>query len=259
MKRKTKQIIITLIYLVIFIGGFYLIYKVFFGPSCHDGKQNGIENGIDCGGSCPNQCLKGPELKNLQLGPVSVIEYKERFDVALEVRNINGQFGFGEVIYEVALYNGEEKVGSREGKTYLLPNETRYLIETGIECKVFPDKAKVYIQSGEWQEFAKEERPKLEILNKSFRYKKVAGNFFEVDLQIANRSSYDFLTVDIDAVVKDEDGKIIAINKANLNSVKSGEVRDFRFFWPESFEGQAKTVDIKAQSNVFDLQNLYSK
>ncbi|MEA3272987.1 MAG: hypothetical protein U9Q72_00075 [Patescibacteria group bacterium] len=259
MKRKTKQIIITSIYLAVAIGSCYLVYKVFFGPSCHDGRQNGMEKGIDCGGSCPQQCLNGPELKNLQLGSVSVIEYKERFDVALEVTNINGQFGFGEVAYEVALYSGEEKVGRREGKIYLLPNETRYLIETGIECQAFPDKAKVYIQSGEWQEFTKEERPKLEILNKSFGYKKVAGNFFEVNLQVANRSSYDFLTVDIDAVVKDKSGKVLAVSKANLNSVKSGEVRDFRFFWPEAFEGQAQLVEIKAQSNVFDLKNLYSK
>jgi hypothetical protein len=258
MERKTKQIIIISVYLLIFIGGIFLIYKIFWGASCSDGKKNGGEEGIDCGGPCPKPCAENVVLQKLQTGPVSIIKYKGKFDVALEVTNVNDRFGFEKVSYATILYKGEEEVGRKEGKFYILPNEIRYLIETGIECKDSPDNAKVIFKEEEWGEYKKREKPKLEILNKVSKYGEGKGNFFEVNFQLANRSSYDFFTVDLDAVLKDKNNKIIAVNKANLNAVEAGEVRDFRFIWPTEFEGQVDSIEIKAQSNIFDLQNISS-
>ncbi len=259
MERKTKQIIIIATYLLIAVGAVFFIYKIFWGASCTDGKKNGGEEGIDCGGPCPRPCINTPVLEKPEAISVALIPYRGKFDVVAEIKNVNDRFGFEKVPYEILLYKGEEAVGGKKGAIYILPNEVRYLVETGIECKDSPDSAKVLVEGEGWAEYKKKEKPKLEILNKTFNYTKTGGSFFEINFQIVNRSSYDFLTVDIEAVVRDGSNKIIAANKANLNSVKSGEVRDFRFFWPVEFEGKADSVEIKAQSNVFDLQNLQVK
>lgn len=55
---RRRQIIYggsVLVFLLIIFGA-PLIAKKISGPSCSDGKKNGVEDGIDCGGACSRLC-----------------------------------------------------------------------------------------------------------------------------------------------------------------------------------------------------------
>jgi len=55
---RRRQIIYgggVLVFLLIIFGVPFIVKKI-SGPSCSDGKKNGIEEEIDCGGACPRLC-----------------------------------------------------------------------------------------------------------------------------------------------------------------------------------------------------------
>ena len=56
-RNKKKQIVISLIYVTIFLvivsWIYYIIRPV---PNCFDGKQNQNEEGVDCAGVCAKKC-----------------------------------------------------------------------------------------------------------------------------------------------------------------------------------------------------------
>lgn len=255
-RRKLKQIVIIAVYIFIFLGIVFFIFSILHSPSCKDGIENGKEEGIDCGGECPQKCEKIPRLKELKISPITIIPYQGKCDLVAEITNANQEYGFDGVEYVFSIYKDKNKIDQRSGKTYILPNEGIYLIETKIPCEEIPDKAELEIKGKEAKEFQEDGRPKLEVLNKSFHYSKMADTFFEVNFQVANRSGYDFYSLDMRAIVVDESGNFIAINKSNINSIKSGEIRDFRIFWPSEFKGSATEVIIEVSANTLNLGNV---
>ena len=255
MSRKLKQTIIALVYFLLFAGMVYLVYKAVYKSSCTDGTQNGKEEGVDCGGVCPMACKATPVLAKIQVGPVYVVADSDAYDVAAEIVNPNTEYGLYHVAYTVALYNKDIKFSERKGETYILPNQKRYLIELGVRPKATITRGEITIDNYDFREFKDSQKPKLEILNKTERYVREPGNYFETKFQVANRSGYSFHKVDLEVVLKDGNGKIVAMNKANINGVNSGSVRDFRFFWPREIHGDIIEGDVRAEANVFDLGN----
>jgi hypothetical protein len=256
MTRKLKQILITLFFLLL-IGGFsYLGYRYFFAPNCFDQKQNQNEEGVDCGGPCAKECPLELNLAEIKVSDINLILENGSYDLAAKLTNPNDQYGFELVDYSIRLYEGADLVGEKQGQTYLLPNETVYLIEIGIKSKGKPDNAKVVINNSQFEEFKGSSEPKLEVINDRFNYPENSSVFFETNFQVANRSSYLFYKVELYALVKDRRGNILALNKGFINSVQPGDIRDHRFFWPKEFEGQAASVELKARSNIFDEKNI---
>lgn len=258
MNRKLKQIIIVLVYLFLFSAAAYLVFKLVERPTCTDGEKNGKEQGVDCGGTCPKKCPETPNLETLQVGVPAVLEENGNYDVAVEINNPNSEYGFYRIAYKVVLLKGATSVGERRGSTYILPDDQRYLLELSIAASDVPDRATVTFESFKTREFRDIEKPKFEIINKTFKYARSAGSFFETSFQVANRSNYNVNRVDIDVVLRDYSGKIIAMNKGNINSLRSGDIRDFRSFWPREFRGEVKDVDVRAEADVMDLDNLFS-
>ena len=256
MDRKLKQIIIVFAYVVLFSGAAYLVFKLVSHPTCTDEKKNGNEQGIDCGGPCLKQCVDNPELEAIQIGVPSLLNDNGRYDAAIEIRNPNSDYGFYSVSYKVTLFKGSAAIAERKGITYILPDEQRYVLELGMEAKEVPDRAVMAIENYKTRAFRDIEKPKFEIINKNHRYARVPGSFFETTFQVANRSNYNVNRVDLDVVLRDYSGKIIAINKGNINALHSGDIRDFRSFWPKEFRGEVRDVDVRAEADVMDLDNL---
>ncbi|MBD3245255.1 MAG: hypothetical protein GF335_04670 [Candidatus Moranbacteria bacterium] len=257
MNRKTKQILIIITYILITISFLTFIYWIFFKPSCFDQKQNQGEEGVDCGGPCQRECLKFPEFKELEILETEIIPIEQgKYDVVAKMSNPNSKFGFNNIIYEIKLYKDKQEVCSSQGETYILPDQQHYIVNPNIACPKEPNEVIINIQNKEPHEFKGIEKPKLEILNKDYNFPTQSTVFFELNFQVANRSSYLFSKIDIMAVVKDRNGRIIASNRGDINHVKPGGVRDFRFFWPNQFEGNITSVEVEARSDVFNLDNI---
>ena len=255
MNRTLKQIIIALVFALIIGGGIYFFLKLMNPPSCNDGVKNQNEEGIDCGGVCAKKCAKPIQYREVEVGEPHLIEDEGVYDVAVEIKNPNPEYGFKEIEYEVLIYADKNVIGRRSGETYLLPGESRFVVETGIEVNsgFKPNQVELSIKGLKPQEFVGKEKPKIEIVNENYRYVREPGSFFEVTFQVVNKSGLTLDTIDLETVVYTATGEIIAVNKATINTVEAGETRDFRFFWPRTFSGVVSGVYTRAGSNTLLL------
>jgi hypothetical protein len=123
-------------------------------------------------------------------------------------------------------------------------------VEVGIDLNVYPAKVEVEIKNIVWKDFSGVEKPPLVIVNK---------NFYEDDQSLGtsnaigllrNESSFDFNEIKIIVVVKNNYGKIVALNSTKINTVQSGESREFKVLWPNKIY-QVGDMEIQAETNIF--------
>jgi len=261
MSRERKRILIIVIYLAIFsLVGFLIYLAVRPAPTCYDGKKNQKEEGIDCGGRC-RPC---PEIINAE--PIQVAEQAfvyggpGKYDALAKITNPNNQFGSSEFSYEFVLRDSSgQEIARRSGTEFILPAETKLILESGLETELIPQEAEVKIIEARWEKFFEYEKPRLNIYNK--RYDLISGGvgYSEAYGLVRNESPFDFNFIKINVVLRDAAGKILALNSTNMYTVSAGEQRDFRLIWPTSFPGDAENLEMEAEADVFHSQNFIKK
>ncbi len=252
-KRDQKKIIIGLVYAAIFLLILIpVIFKLIPNDSCSDGKQNQDESGTDCGGVCPNKCeiklASGLVFKDTGITETGVAN---KYDIYSEIQNPNEDYGSSSFDYTFNLKDENGNIlTKRDGRGFIFPKENKYLVEVGIDLNVYPAKVELEIKNIVWKDFSGVEKPPLVIVNK---------NFYEVDQSLGtsnaigllrNESSFDFNEIKILVVVKNNYGKIVALNSTKINTVQSGESREFKVLWPNKIY-QVGDMEIQAETNIF--------
>lgn len=261
MTRERKRMLIIVIYLAIFsLVGFLIYLAVKPAPTCYDGKKNQKEEKIDCGGPCK------PCAKIINAEPLQIMEQAfvyggpGKYDVLAKITNPNNQFGSPKFSYEFILRDSSgQEIARKEGVGFILPAETKYVLETGLAAEIIPNEMEVKITHSNWEEFFKYEKPRLNIYNK--RYDLISGGtgYSEAYGLVRNESPFDFNFIKINVILKDSSEKIIALNSTNMYTVSAGEQRDFRLLWPTSFPGETQNVEMDAEADVFNSQNFIKK
>ena len=260
--RKKKRIIIIAVYAAIFLGIVFWIYLATRpAATCTDGKKNQNETGIDCGGSC-KACAEDTS----KLSPISVVETafvpsgQGRYDAVAKISNPNNGYGSSKFHYRLTLTDANGKIlVDKSGEDFILPVETKYVIETGLITGGVPERVDVTISSTTWTKFSGYEKPQLNVYNKSYNLISSGVGFSQAYGLLRNESSFDFDTIEVNIVLRDSSSKIVALNKTTMNTVNSGEERDFKLVWPASFPGDVQDVEAQANANVFDSQNFIKK
>lgn len=261
MSRTTKRASIISVYFAIvvaIVGIVTLANKPV--PSCTDGVRNQSETGVDCGGSC-TACLKEIRAKDIIIEDIALIfGGPGRYDVLATVRNPNPSYGAADVTYTVTLVDdsGRELLSEKK-KGFILPTQERYFPALSLASDVVPAKANVQINTVEWVEFAGFEDPDFSVQNLSFGLVKDGSDFAQIFGLVRNKSTFDFLQVDVLAVLKDERGTPIAVNQTAMGAFDAGQARDFQLPWPYRFPGEIAKADVQIFANVFDSQNFVSK
>jgi len=254
MTRNSKRALIICIYFLIFgVIGSLLYYLISPGPTCSDGKKNQGETGIDCGGPCA-PCEKEINAEDLVVEEqYFVYGDNDRFDVMAKIKNPNNQYGAGKIKYRFDLTDQSGAVlATQDGENFILPGETKYIIDVNLASSVKPYTVKFSVTDVEWEEFLDYEEPKLSIYNKDYWEDADKNTVFGL---LRNESYFDFNFIEIDIVLRGGNGKPLALGKYEMRTVKTQEERDFKVFWPYKFSGEVKDVEIKAEANVFDSDN----
>jgi len=255
MKRQRKQIIIIAIYTIVFLLVVGSIWAMFLpDPSCSDGKQNQNETGIDCGGVCGECAI---EADDLEVGEVFFSEVDFGiYDVAALVENPNALFGSGSFSYTFEFLGKDGQV-IREisGQTYILPSQERYIMEVNIAQEVEPADVRLRLGEVRWEKFTEYEAPSISVTNRSFERVSSGTMYAQARGLVRNESPYDFETVEVFVGLRDSSGRIIAIGRTDMQTVRAGERRDFIVQWPNAFEGSVASVDARATTNMFENQN----
>lgn len=252
-KRDKKRIVISSIYLVIFILILIpIIFKIIPNGTCSDGKQNQNEEGVDCGGVCQKFC----EIKlndSLVFKSVGIIEtgVANEYAVYGEVLNPNKDYGSSnfDYIFDLKDANGVS-LAKTEGTGFIFPGEKKYLIELGIKTSSYPVKADLEIKNISWKDFSGVQKPQLAIVNRNFNETDQELGISSAIGVLRNESPFDFNEIKVQAIIKDSFGKIIALNSTKMNTVRSGEKREFKFLWANIIAG-AGNMEVQAETNIF--------
>lgn len=257
-KRDIKRLIIILIYLLIFTSLLLGAY-VWLRPkeSCFDQKMNQNEQGIDCGGICQKKCNVLPQ-SDLVVGEKGFVEsgISGKYDLFGEVSNPNNDFGSGNFSYEFRIKDLAGVILNKfSGKSFILPGEKKYLIATNVPTETIPGGIDLVVSEVKWEEFVNYEKPQLKIINRNYQETNSGIGFSEAFGLLKNESPFDFSTIKINIILKDSTGKILALNSTILNTVKTGESRDFKAIWLSKFSGEVEDLEFQAEVNVFNSES----
>lgn len=258
-KRFRKQIIIAIVYLIIFgliaAGTYFLAVKPRL-PSCFDNIQNQGEAGIDCGGPCqlcfwqlqePLEIISAEEIKTLD----------NYVDLVAKIKNPNRDSGAKLFSYRFDLYDiNDNLLAFKEGSAYILPQQTRNIIEQKVRVELEVSKTEFKIINIDWQKLVDYEDPELLIKNQNIDE---AEGITRLTATLENRSNYDFDTIDVLAVLYNKESKVVSVGKIDLRTVLSKENRYFEISWFFPLQDQVSTADVTAKTNVFLEENFMKR
>jgi len=259
MSTGLKKFFIILIYLLILAVIVFLVYlRVKSQPGCFDNILNQNEENIDCGGVCAKKCPIVPQV-DIQTGTAGSVPsgLAGQYDLYVEVSNPNNIYGVKSFQYKFeAVDSAGRIIAEKSGSRFILPGEKKYIIENNISMAEVPANVRFTTAAPEWVEFNSNylEKPDLKVINK--QYTETSGiNFSEATGLVKNESPYDFTSIKVEVILKDEVGKIVALNFTQLNTVKAGENRDFRVMWPSRFPGNVRIVDVQTDVNMYNSES----
>ena len=262
-KNQRKRLIIISVYAIIFL---LLVYGVYSWTrpeqTCFDGIQNQNEQGVDCGGICGKKCEIVAEHELIVEGAGFVESgLAEKYDLFAVIDNPNQTLGSENFNYKFIVRDSQGLViALKEGSGFILPGETKYIIENNIAMQGLPDKVELKISNTRWDEANENyEKPQLRVVNKQYDEITNGVGFGEATGLLKNESSMDFNTISVKIILKDDQGKIIALNSTEMNTVLAGENRDFRVFWPNRFTGNVSNMEVQAETNVFSSEAFVKK
>ncbi|MBU1136950.1 FxLYD domain-containing protein [Patescibacteria group bacterium] len=256
-KRTLKRIVIALVFLSILAAIVFLVYFLNRpAPTCSDGVKNQSEEDIDCGGPCSSCELL--EIKDIEvLSTKSVSTQNDFYGLMAQVKNPNQNYGSGKVPFTFKIYDSSgDLIIQSSGQTYILPNQTKYIIKPKVDVNRSPGKVEISFGKIEWEKLINYQAPSLPIQQKEYRlldYRE--SGFSQAKGILVNKSNFDFSRIDLDILLFDSFGRLIGLNTTEVNILLSGQARDFIATWFDEIDGQVAVIEIEAETNIFDKDN----
>lgn len=245
-------IILALVGGIIFISSKLLKTKA----TCSDGILNQNEEQVDCGGLC--QACKVTRLEDIKVLSHNSFSLKDgSYDAYAEIKNQNISQGAEALSYTFSFYDSDKKlIGERTGKSYVLANQTRYIIESNIQLSgqaaftsfaINPDVSWRKQEAGEFN---------LSVFSQKYESltEGIGPGFAKATGVVENQTEHDFGEVEVDAVLVDKNNKIFAVGKTQIDNLRFGENRLFAVLFPEEIPPPSN-VYITANTNIFNPAN----
>ena len=176
-----------------------------------------------------------------------------------EVKNQHTDFGASEVAYELTLFNGNgQQLLNREGVFYILPGQTKFLVLPFLTAERNVSDIDFKIKSSVWQKVSSMEGVNLSVVRQSYTVLE-GGKSSALEAVVLNDSDFDFDTVDIDVILRDQNGLVVAVNKSEINTLLAHTERGFRVVWPFPIVENVSEVDIMPSTNLFDNYNFIKR
>lgn len=256
--RLRKQIIIGFVYILLFCALGFGIYYLFIynAPSCSDNIKNQGEEEIDCGGPC-DVCVP---FQDIAVTWVEVVKAgQSSYDFVAKIRNPNPNFGTTMLKYQfIAKDASGAVIGRRDGKTFILPDSSKYLIENNFESSQMIDSAEVIIEKivkADWQKLDDYETLDIFVKDKNFQIKNDSTFLGEAAGTVKNNTSFGFDRMHVNVVLFGDGQKVLGASQSEIRTLGAGENRFFstKWYWP--LAGDVRFVDMEPETNVFSDEN----
>jgi hypothetical protein len=180
------------------------------------------------------------------------------YDFLAKVTNPNADYGSPDVEYEISFFNfSEARISQRSGNFYILPGQTRYVIDSPLKFQEAVSRAELVIKSVDWQKLNSLAAAGVTLVAGNYSYVPVLqpGTFGKVGGSIFNNSDFDLSKADVIVVLFDEGDVPIAANKTEINTFLAKTTRGFEVTWYAPFVGNVARVDPEANTDVFKNSN----
>jgi len=260
--RKRKQIIITsvlAVFLILVLVGVYFSW-IKQPATCFDGKQNQKEGGVDCSGPCAMSCER-LTIKDVQVEWVEAVQLKDgHYDLAAKITNPNPNYGLSLIRYTFKVFDeAGASLLEQKGKDFILPGQSKYLIEGNLALSTAPAKVTVTIDKAskeEWLKLSQDyQTPEIYVHDKLVQPLADNKEGIQASGIIKNNSNYDFDRILVTIVLFDENNKIIGVNKTEARTVLAGEDRYFTALWFSPFSAEIKSAEMQVDTNLFSNDN----
>lgn len=240
-QRLSKQLIIAFVFFLILGGIGFGIYRSFVPPAP---------------APTPNPTVN--------LAPIQIVFTKllniqnNDYDFLAKVLNPNAQYGSSGAEYELTFYNSaNQKILSKTGSFYILPGQSKYVIDSPIRLQEAAARTDFKIKSVDWQKLDSLAAGGVPLLvrNSAFSQVRQAGVFAKSGGDIFNGSDFDINKVDVLVVLLDQNSQPVAVNKTEIRTFLARTSRGFEVTWFSPFVGQVSRVDAEANTNVFENSN----
>lgn len=250
-KALIKKIITTIL-LIIILGLFSFSIIKFINIKIQDGKETGI-NPTTINFAAIRARNKAQELVivNQHIVPLT----NNQYDLILEINNPNQRIAVSELKYRFK-YNNQ--VGA-EKTTFLLPLETKKLIDFNIESKQIIREIDIEIINIHWQRLKSTEieqfnQPVFTISDQEMHFNHPndqARNW--VEFQAINNSPYNYLNTKF-YVSLYLGSKLIAVNEIITDQFYSQEKKNLQVSWFQKIPSYV-TLKIEPEINFLDPEN----
>lgn len=240
------------------IGGLIYIAFIRVAPTCTDGKQNQKEEGIDCGGVCAKRCEPPLQTEQLETKEVAWMPTGSgMYDALVKVYNPNDIAGASLFTYTVSLKDATGRtLVERRGTSFILPQETKYLVEFQLATTFEPAQATVVFSDVTWERFeGYTEKPRISVTHQAYGKVTSGPGYGAATGLVMNESPYDFRSILVKVVLRDASGKPIGVNMTEMRTMRSKEQRDFRLVWPTAFPGEVVTSEMVVDADVYHTSN----
>ncbi|MBU1178056.1 FxLYD domain-containing protein [Patescibacteria group bacterium] len=188
--------------------------------------------------------VKMTEIKLLQ-----PVEGTTTYDVMARIVNENSDWGVSELDYTFILKDRFDKVvAEKKGSSYVLPNQSKHLIEVGINTERIAQKVELKIKMEQIQKLKQFTLPNMKVVDKSYQVVNKKGKVLG---DVLNDSPYSFNEVEVGVILFDSAGEIIGLNFTNINSFGAGTKRSFAAGWSEEITGEVTQIYIEPQINIY--------
>lgn len=184
------------------------------------------------------------------------------FDIVAEINNPNPKWGAENIYYTFSFLNRlEQEVKKIEGVTYILPNESKYILITSVNLLNSVSDIKLTIHEIKWRKLQDFVSLELNIDNIDLKILKDNSRFdTKLTAVIINNSNFGLTDIRIRAVLYDLEGDIVGVNGTSIQSVREDEERVAEMFWTNLIPNQdVSRIIVEAYSNIFANDNFISQ
>lgn len=215
-----------------------LVYRVYFyAPGdCFDTIANQDERGVDCGGSCVRICATDAIMPRI-IWAESFEIIVGQYNAVAYVENSNQVAATPELVYTLQLFDGNDLVAERKGKTVLPPNSIYPIFEGRIDTngsKV--TRTVLTLEPPELWVPGINGREQFEVSNVNLTG---ADSKPRLDAVIKNTALTPAEKVEVVVTLFNDAGKPILASQTFIDYLAERSSKDIVFTWPNSI---AKTV-----------------
>jgi hypothetical protein len=192
-----------------------------------------------------------------KISPITLIYSQNSYSALVKISNENLNLSLPETPYQVDFYNQKnETVYSSQGKIFLLPNQSKYVLVAKFNTNESIASANFYLTApAKWQKRLAIAKVNLNAFVTQFSNQQDPLAFF-AEGSLQNLSPYKINSVRLTFLVKNSSDEVLTASQRDEFNLEPGKTRSFKQLWPGVFLNNAAKVEIFADTNPLDRNNL---